>query len=43
MYTGYRNVEILETNLDYASDSSLRQNVILDCERISAGGIFLAR
>ena len=34
---------ILETSLDYASDFSLRQNDILDCERISAGGIFLAR
>ena len=33
----------LDTSLDYASDFSLRKNVILDCERISAGGIFLAQ
>ena len=34
--------EILETSLDNASDLSLRQNDILDCERISAWGIFFS-
>ena len=43
IYTDYCKVDILETGVDHASDFSLRQNVILDCEKISAGGIFLAR